>query len=112
VGLELARAVASAVEAELRSSVSALESFAATLALDGSDPTVFYERARRVLATRSRWAAMVLADPSGTRVADTRYRHDATLPPIVDRDSFDRAVRNRAPAIGNLARSPQGAETR
>jgi hypothetical protein len=108
VGLELARAVATAVDAELRSSISVLESLATTLTLDRGDLAGFRERARRVLQTQPQWAAVMLAAPSGTRVVDTRFRSHAALPPIAERASFDRVVQTRAPTVGNLARGTDG----
>jgi signal transduction histidine kinase/ActR/RegA family two-component response regulator len=108
VGLELARAMASAVDGELQSSISVLESLATTVTLDRNDLPGFYERARRILGTQPDWAAIMLADPSGTRLADTRYGYGIALPPIVERASFDRVLRTRAPAIGNLAKNPHG----
>src|SRR5262245_60634184 len=61
VGMEFARAVATAVDAALRSSVAVLDSLATSLALDRDDLAGFHERARRVLATQPQWAAIVLA---------------------------------------------------
>ena len=108
VGLELDRAVATAVDAELRSSVSVLESLATTPTLDRHDLAGFRERARRVLETQPQWAAVMLADRSATRVVDTRFSPGAPLPPIAERASFDRVVETRAPAVGNLARGHDG----
>jgi signal transduction histidine kinase/ActR/RegA family two-component response regulator len=108
VGLELARAVATAVDAELRSSISVLESLATTLTLDRGDLAGFRERAWRVLQTQPQWAAVMLAAPSGSRVVDTRFRSDAAMPPIAERASFDRVVQTRAPTVGNLARGTDG----
>src|SRR5215470_7896900 len=79
VGLELARAVASAVDAELRSTVAVLESLATTT-LDRGDLPAFDERARRILDTRPQWAAIALADPSRTPLADTRVALGPALP--------------------------------
>src|SRR5262249_36227669 len=73
VGLELARALALAVDAELRSTISVLESLATATTLDHEDRRGFLERARRVQDTQPNWVAVVLADPSGTRIADTRF---------------------------------------
>jgi signal transduction histidine kinase/ActR/RegA family two-component response regulator len=109
VGLELARAVATAVDAELRSNLSVLESLATTPTLDHHDLAGFRERARRVLQTQPQWAAVMLADPSASRLVDTRFGPEVRLPPIAERESFDRVVQTRAPAVGNLARSPDGA---
>jgi signal transduction histidine kinase/ActR/RegA family two-component response regulator len=109
VGLELARAVATAVDAELRSTVSVLEALATTFTLDNHDLPAFRERARRVLGTQIRWAAVTLTDPSGARLVDTRFGGGSELPPISERESFDRVVRTRTSAVGNLAEGPDGA---
>jgi signal transduction histidine kinase/ActR/RegA family two-component response regulator len=109
VGMELTRAVATAVDAELRSTMSVLEALATTVALDRQDLPAFRERAHRVLSTQPQWAALMLATPSGTRLFDTRYGHDRPLPPIAEGQSFDRLVRTRTPVVGNLARNPEGA---
>src|SRR2546428_14167493 len=74
IGLELARALATAVDAELRSSISVVQSLATSLALDRNDLSGFQERAQRVLETQVNWAAVFLADPSGHRLVDTRSR--------------------------------------
>ena len=108
IGLELARALATAVDAELRSSMSVLQSLASAIALDHGDLSGFRERAQRVLDTQPNWAGLFLADLSGKRLVDTRFRPGTVLPPIVERESFDRVVRTRAPTVGNLAMSPQG----
>src|SRR5262249_44512821 len=51
----------------------------------------------------------MLADPSGGGLVDTGYSPRSPLPPITDRASFDRVVSTRAPAVGSLAQSPDGA---
>jgi signal transduction histidine kinase len=108
IGLELARALATAVDAELRNSTSVVQALATSLALDRDDLAGFQERAQRILETQPNWAAVFLAAPSGERLTDTRFRYGAVLPPIAEPESFDRVVRTRAPAVGSLARSPQG----
>jgi signal transduction histidine kinase/ActR/RegA family two-component response regulator len=108
VGLELARAVATAVDAQLRNTISVLEALATSPTLDRQDLAAFRERAQRVLKTQPHWAALLLASPSGTRLLDTRYGHNDLLPPITDRPSFDRVVRTREPVVSNLVRNPEG----
>ncbi len=108
IGLELARALATAVDAELRSSASVVYSLATSLALDREDLPGFQERAQRVLETQPNWAGVFLAAPSGQRLIDTRFRYGAVLPPLADPESFDRVVHTREPTVGSLARSPQG----
>ncbi len=103
VGLELARSVANAVDAELRSSISMLEIFATTPTLDAGDLAGFRERALRVTNARGDWVAIVLNDPEGRPLVDTRVAEGVAIPPVLEKDSFERVVRTRAPAVGNLA---------
>ena len=110
VGLELARALATAVDAELRSSISVLESLATTRSLDDrSDLSGFRERAQRVLTTQPHWIAVMLAEPSGRRVLDTRaLAPPSSAQPIVEAHSFDVVVQKRTPAIGTLVTGVDG----
>src|SRR5437899_10302722 len=107
VGLELARALATAVAAALRSSTSVLEALATTAALDRNDTSDFRERAQRVLNTQPNWAAVLLADPADNRLIDTRFASPAPQP-LAEPRSFDTVVRTRAPAVGNLAKGLDG----
>jgi hypothetical protein len=108
VGLELARSVATAVDAELRSSIGVLEALATAATLERGDLPAFRERARKVVALRAAWAAIVLARPDGTPIVDTRFAPGSPLPPIADRESFDHTVRSVAYVVGSLARSTSG----
>jgi signal transduction histidine kinase/CheY-like chemotaxis protein len=103
VGLELARSVANAVDAELRSTISILETLATAPALDEGDVAAFRDRARRILDTRPEWAAILLTDPAGRPLADTREAGEAPLPDLADRASFDRVAHSAAPVVGGLA---------
>ena len=108
VGVELARSIANGVDAEVRSMVAVLETLATTPSLDTGDLEVFRARARRVLQTRPEWSAIRLADPSGRTLSDSAVDAPDALPSLVERESFDRLVRTRVPAIGRLTRHPQG----
>jgi signal transduction histidine kinase/ActR/RegA family two-component response regulator len=108
VGLELSRALATGVDAELRSSVSVLEALATSVALDRNDLAEFLERSQRVVKTQPHWAAVMLVDPSGTRLADTRFPANVPLAPLAGRASFDAVVRTRAPAVGGLLKALDG----
>jgi signal transduction histidine kinase/ActR/RegA family two-component response regulator len=104
VGLELARSVANAVDSELRNSVSALQTLSTTPTLDNDDLPGFRVRAMRVLATRPEWVSIQLIDTTGTILVDTRVPEDGPRTFIIERQSFDRAIRTRAPTIGDLTR--------
>jgi signal transduction histidine kinase/ActR/RegA family two-component response regulator len=108
VGLELARSVATAIDADLRSSISVLEALATTPTLDHHDLSGFRERALRVRGLQPHWAAVGLADPAGTPLVDTSSGGETPLTPVVDRASFEHAVSTRAPAVGSLWRAPDG----
>jgi signal transduction histidine kinase/CheY-like chemotaxis protein len=107
VGVELARSVANAVDTELNRSITVLETLATTTTLDSGDLTAFRQRALRVLPTQPSWAAIVLADPGGNRLVDTRLAPGSPMQPTLEPDSFGRVVESRRAAVGNLANRPQ-----
>jgi signal transduction histidine kinase/ActR/RegA family two-component response regulator len=108
VGLELARSVSMAVDAELRSSTAVLETLATSLTLDTDDLAGFEEHARRVLSPRPAWTAIVLAGPDGTPLVDTRSARGQPLLPIAEPESFTQVVRTRAPTVGSLKQHANG----
>ena len=107
VGIELARSVATAADAQLSSSGDVLEALSTTLTLDRGDLAGFQERARRVLELQPGWAAIRLAEAGGKPLVDTRVRAGDTLPSMIEPDSFAEVVRTRRPAVGNLVRDAQ-----
>ena len=102
VGLELARSVANAVDSELRNSVAALRTLSTTLTYDEDDLPGFRVRAMRVINTRPEWVAIQLSDKTGTILVDTRVADADPRTVIIERPSFDRVIRTRASAIGDL----------
>jgi signal transduction histidine kinase len=106
--VELARALGTAVDAELRRSVSVLEALATSPLLDNGNMKDYYALARRVVATRPLWMAVNVADPSGKVLLNTQFPFGAALAPIVDKESFDRTVAGRKAVVGDLAKGPAG----
>jgi len=105
-GIELARALATAVDAELQRSISVLQSLANATTLDRGEIERFYEVTRRVMQQNPSWLTVILADPQGRQVSNARFDFGDALPPIVERESFERVVRTAQPVIGSLARGP------
>src|ERR671919_2124554 len=70
--------------------------------LTNGEISAFYAQARRLLSTQPTWSAISLATLDGDQVAHTDRPLGDPLPPVVDRDSFDRAIRKQTPAIGNV----------
>lgn len=105
-GIELARALATAVDAELQRSISVLQTLANATSLDQHDIERFYELTRRVLQSNPSWLTVILADPHGRQLSNARLRYGEVLPPIVERESYERVLRTNEPAVGHLARGP------
>jgi signal transduction histidine kinase len=106
-GIELARSVGTAVDAELRSSIAVVQTLATSLTLDRDDLVGFRDRASRTLRLQPDWAGIVLTDPAGAPLLDTRFGPGGVLPPFAEKETLDRVVATRGPVVGNLARDPE-----
>ena len=101
VGLELARSVANAIDAELGRATAVVETLSTTRTLD-DDLEGFLDRAQRVVRHDQTFAGIVLATVDGTAVVDTRAVNGYAAPAAGDPDSFDRVLSTKASAVGNL----------
>jgi signal transduction histidine kinase/CheY-like chemotaxis protein len=110
--LDLARALATAVDTELRLTVSALQSLAAVeVASPGPESTAtLYRLAGEVLRTRPEWRAVLLTTPDGRPVFSTSRALGSPLPAPAEPDSLREAVATREPTVGTLARGALGGE--
>ncbi|HZW75415.1 MAG TPA: cache domain-containing protein [Caldimonas sp.] len=109
--LDLARALATAVDTELRLTVSSLQSLALTDPIASAEPGDLpqaHQFARRVLASRPEWISVVLAAPDGTQLFNTNREFDTPGVPTVEPESLAEVVRTRAPVVGKLRRGPLG----
>ena len=106
--IELARALSTAVDAELQRSISVLQVLAAGPALERGEMERFYEVTRRVMEVNPTWFTLILADASGRQLTNARVSFGTPLGPIVERESFELAVRTGTPVIGYLARGVGG----
>lgn len=62
---ERTRALTTAVDAELGSSIATLEALATSPSLTDDEMAVFQERSKRVLSSQRNWLTINLAAPSG-----------------------------------------------
>jgi signal transduction histidine kinase len=109
--LDLARALATAVDTELRLTISALQSLALTepLATAGDGHLVDAQAlAQRVLASRPEWRAVLLATPQGVPLFSTGSALGAHAPELTEPGSLGELVRTGAPVVGPLTRGPLG----
>jgi signal transduction histidine kinase/ActR/RegA family two-component response regulator len=105
-GIEVTRALATAIDAELNRSVSALQALAQGPALDQGDLKRFHEVMRRLHGNRPDWVTVTLADSSGQQLANASYPFGLPLPKVVDPGSLEHAVRTRRTVIGTLTGGP------
>jgi signal transduction histidine kinase/ActR/RegA family two-component response regulator len=109
--LDLARALATAVDTELRLTISALQSLALTDPIgsaDASDLENAHRFARRVLASRPEWRAILLAAPDGTLLFHTSHALGSGQRLAAEPKSVAEVVRTGAPVVGPVIRGPGG----
>jgi signal transduction histidine kinase/CheY-like chemotaxis protein len=100
--VDRAVAVMSAVDAELRGSLTTLGALAASVHLRTGDLRAFRADAIRILESNPAWLNVSLALPDGQRVADTVLPPDKPLPPVGERETFDLVLVTGKPVIGNI----------
>lgn len=108
--LGVARALATAVEGELRLTMSALQTLALADPLgtaDGEGKAQALALSRAVRASHPEWRGLLLADPSG-RVVFSTETDRPTSANVVKRSSFDATVLTRRPVAGSMARGAGG----
>ena len=105
-GLDVARALAIAVDGELRRTISVLQVLDDALEVEGEDLRAFHEHARRVRAAHPYWRSIVLFDADGNSLLTTELPYGAKVPPAVERESLDQVIRTQVPAVGYLAKGP------
>src|SRR5256714_5852755 len=84
--------------------IPVLQVLAAAPALERAEMERFYDVTRRVMDVNPTWFTVLLADPSGQQLTNARVPFRTPLGPIIERESFERAVRTGVPVIGYLAR--------
>ncbi|MBI3635664.1 MAG: PAS domain S-box protein [Candidatus Rokubacteria bacterium] len=102
--MERTFALLAAVDAELKSSIATLEALAASRHLDTDDLRAFHADATLVHASQRDWLTIILALPSAQPVVNVLFPFGTTLPPTLERRSFDEVSRTGRAVIGHLAR--------
>lgn len=99
------RAITTAVDAEIHSSITTLDALATARSLETGDLKAFHEVAMRVVRSQPDWISVNLADPTGQQLMNTRLPYGAPLPKIVERKSFEAVLSSGREAVGGLIRS-------
>ncbi|MGJ7917156.1 ATP-binding protein [Massilia sp. LXY-6] len=106
--LDLARALSSAVDAELDSSVVALSSMAHSPAMAAGDLRAFYEVARVQSQAQPHWLGVFLADGDGKILFRTTAPFGAPAGEPADPASLQQALSLHRPVVGGIARGQGG----
>jgi signal transduction histidine kinase len=107
-GLEITRALSTAVDAELERSLSVISALSSARALDEGDFVRFHTAMSDVLKLDPTWLTILLADPSGKILVDASRPHGTPAGALIERESFERAVKTGRPSIGTIARGVSG----
>jgi len=100
--LDLTRALASAVDAEIDGAVAALEGMARTPAMAAGDLRAIYEIARMQAAAQPEWLAVILTDDKGAILFRTNAPYGGPAGSIADPASLQRVLRERQPLAGRV----------
>ncbi|WP_229263142.1 hypothetical protein [Duganella dendranthematis] len=106
--LDLARAVSSAVDAELDGVVSTLTGLGHSPALQDGDLRAFYQVATTQVKAQPDWVGIILTDGAGKILFRTMDDYGAPTGAIVDPDSLRAALSSQRPVAGRIARGVRG----
>ncbi|MEW7847872.1 ATP-binding protein [Massilia aurea] len=101
-----ARALSSAVDAELDATIAALNGIAKSPQLAGGDLEDFHATAARL--TRPDWLGVILNDAGGKAVFSTMSPFGAPPGHVAEPASLHQALRERRPVVGRVARGITG----
>jgi signal transduction histidine kinase/ActR/RegA family two-component response regulator len=107
-GLEVTRALATAMDGEFARSIASLEVLATSSRMDSGEMEALYQRAQRAVASQPDWQLLNLFDPSGRQLMSTGFPFGAALPDVIERESFEAVARTLRPAVGYLVKGPDG----
>jgi signal transduction histidine kinase/ActR/RegA family two-component response regulator len=103
----VSRALGTAVDSELRSTVSVLEGLSLAEELASGQLRRFHALARRV-ADGQGWLAVVLADGAGRILLNTALPPEGVNPVPVEPASMRAVIQGRQPVVSDVARDPGG----
>ena len=106
--LNRVRALMTAIDVELRSSITPLELLSHSPTLDGDDLTAFRAEAERALrARRGGWSNIVVSRPdTGEMLMNLLVPQGSALPKALDPDSAIESARTGKPAVSTVGTGP------
>ena len=106
--LDQARALSSAVDAELDGAIATLASMARTPVVDGGDLHAYYEAARAQVEAQPEWLAVILTDADGKVLFRTTNPFGAAGGRVADPDSLRQLLAVQRPLVGRVTYGPRG----
>lgn len=106
--LNLSRALASAVDAELESAVDTLQTLSYNQALVYGELESFYKVAAETARSKPEWVSVVLTDGNGNLIFKTSQPFGAVETRINDPDSLMRVISDREPLVGKIVKGVRG----
>jgi hypothetical protein len=103
---ERTRALITAVDAELKSSITSLEALATSRQLENEDFRAFYDEAGRVLKSQPGWRTIIVSLPSGESLINLQRPFGGKVPPVVEKRSFNQVLKTVRPAVGDVLFGP------
>ncbi|HYF41980.1 MAG TPA: sensor histidine kinase [Ramlibacter sp.] len=107
--LELSRAVASAVESELKASITVLQALAASNEVERADLAALHAELARAAAVNPNWVGLTLADASGTVLLRSTFAFGSDVGPPREKASLERTIAAREPQVGSITKASNGA---
>ena len=106
--LDQARALSSAVDAELDGSIATLASMARTPAMDAGELRSYYDAARAQVAAQPEWLAVILTDADGTILFRTTSPFGTPGGRVADPESLKQLLAVQRPLVGRVTFGPRG----
>jgi two-component sensor histidine kinase len=104
--LQIARGVATNVDAEFRSAIASLEVLSLSEALQRDDFVAFRSQAEHFIKAHFPQSNVVVSDPNGQQLLNTAVPADTPLPKYVRRDALLRVFEKGDPQISGLLFGP------
>jgi signal transduction histidine kinase/CheY-like chemotaxis protein len=104
--LALTRALASAVDSELETTIENVKTLSASPVLLAGDVPTFYKVARNAALAQHDWLSVILTDAQGGALFRSALPFGASVPGIVDPASLAQAMATRLPVVGMVAKGP------
>ena len=100
--VETTRALTVALDKEFESSITALKGLATSEHLGIGDVIGFYDVTSRVLQSQTQWKKIIFLDSASKQLFSTGSSTGATVPGVIETETFEEVLRTGRPAVSNL----------